>query len=380
MAQDTQSNSDFQYTSPIFKSVPPKVSTDVGGLSNFLEPAENGGGIDVINDFRWTLTDKKGRTETPRATLIEFRVLQSALANSARYYATGIVQQGTDILAAGEAATGQRPASGNEKTGNEFLSKMRGYAGLLDFNNPTGFRYSFPYFSDIANEVNSTWTTLDILEKIKGGIGALSPGVADIVQKATDVFMFAQEAKYPRVGIMDRPKLWQESSFRNINIKFPLFNTVNVSDIQRNWDLCYLLLYQNMFNKRDFITAVPPVFYTVDIPGQFFSIGMYVSDLKIYNRGNIRQINVGGKKRNIPDVYEIDMTLTDIIMPSQNMLSVLLDEKPVNVQTQIDPGVSLNNVVDNVVESVTNLIPGTNEETAPTSTRAPVRNRNRNVA
>jgi hypothetical protein len=377
MAQDTQSNTAFQYTSPIFKSVPPKVSTDVGGLSNFLEPTENGGGIDVVNKFRWTLTDKKGRTETPKAILTEFRVLQSALANSARYYATGIVQQGTDILAAGQAIVGGGTRSGNESAGSEFLGKMRGYAGLLDFSNPTGFRYSFPYFSDVANEVTSTWTSLDILEKVKGAIGVVSPGVADIVQKAADVFMFAQEAKYPRVGVMDRPKLWQESSFRNINIKFPLFNTVDVNDIQKNWDLCYLLLYQNMFNKRDFITAVPPVFYSVDIPGQFFSIGMYVSDLKIYNRGNIRQINVGGKNRNIPDVYEVDMTLTDIIMPSQNMLSVLLDEKPVNVQTQIDPGLSYEQAKETLKEK---LLPGTNEETAtaaaPASTRAPTRRRN----
>ena len=96
-----------------------------------------------------------------------------------------------------------------------------------------------------------------------------------------------------------------------------------------------------MFNKRDFITAVPPVFYTAYIPGQFFSIAMYVSDLKIYNRGNTRMYQVGvvnensSKRplwRNIPDVYEIDMTLTDMIMPSQNMLAQILRESPVSVQ------------------------------------------------
>ena len=339
MAQNNQSNDQTTYNSSLFKAVPPKLQTTRGGLANFLEPV-NGGSVPVVDEYRWTLTDKKGRNETPRAILTEFRVLQSALANSARYYATGIIQQGADLLGATGQTTGEATA-GNQTPSTEFLEKMNGYAGLLDFTNPTGFWYSLPYFSDIANEVTSTWTSLDILEKVKGAIGVVSPGVADVVQKATDVFMFAQEAKYPRVGIMDRPKLWQESSFRNINIKFPLYNTVDFNDIQRNWDLCYLLLYQNMFNKRDFITAIPPVFYTVDIPGQFFSIGMYASDLKIYNRGNIRQLNVGGKMRNIPDVYEIDMTLTDIIMPSQNMLSVLLDEKPVNVQKEINPGVSL---------------------------------------
>ena len=204
---------------------------------------------------------------------------------------------------------------------------MQGYAGLFDYENPSGFWYSFPYFSDTANEVQSSWSSLDILEKIKGIVGG-----GGAVQKVIDVAMLGYEANYPRVGIMDRPKLWQESTPRSINIKFPLYNTINVSDIERNWELCYLLLYQNMFNKRDFITAIPPVFYTAYIPGQFFSIAMYVSDLKVYNRGNIRMYPVGGKQRTIPDVYEIDMTLTDMIMPSQNMLAQVLRDTPVSVQ------------------------------------------------
>jgi hypothetical protein len=361
MAVDSKSNDDSTYTSSVFKAVSPSTGTDTGGLSKFLEPSSDGGGIDVINNYRWTLTDPKGRTETPPAILTEYRVLQSALANSARYYATGIVQQGNNALnsAANTIGLGSQAGSGTaaqgQGTGSEYLDKMTGYAGLFDYNNPTGFWYNFPYFSDVANEVTSSWTSLDILEKVKVAIGAVSPGVADVVQKATDVFMFAQEAKYPRVGIMDRPKLWQESSFRNINIKFPLFNTVNTNDVKKNWDLCFLLLYQNMFNKKDFITAIPPVFYTVYIPGQFFSIAMYVSDLKIYNRGNIRLLDVGGRTRNVPDVYEIDMTLTDMIMPSQNMLSVLLQEKPINVRTDIPAGVSVEQFTKNIREGVDRL-------------------------
>jgi hypothetical protein len=300
----------------LFKEVEPSgfasfVGNDKVGLANFLVPAETGA-ISVVNDFPWTLTPKSGRSETPHVRLTEYRLLQSALWNSARYYATGIIQQ---VL-------------GSQ---NPFLSRMQGYAGLFDYENPTKFEYTFPYFSDTANEVQSSWSSLDILEKIKGIVGG-----GGAIDKGIDVLMLGYEANYPRVGIMDRPKLWQESTPRSINIKFPLYNTVDVKDIPRNWELCYLLLYQNMFNKRDFITAIPPVFYTAYIPGQFFSIAMYVSDLKIYNRGNIRMYQIGDKWRNIPDVYEIDMTLTDMIMPSQNMLAQVLRETPVSVQ-QFDP-------------------------------------------
>jgi len=307
-------DSDSLQVGKLFKEVEPAgfasfVGNDKAGLANFLVPAAEGtGAIDIVNDFTWTLTPKSGRSETPHVRLTEYRLLQSALWNSARYYAAGAVQQ----------------VPGSK---NPYLNRMQGYAGLFDFENPTTFEYTFPYFSDTANEVQSSWSSLDILEKIKGIIGG-----GGAIQKAIDVGMLGYEANYPRVGIMDRPKLWQESTPRSINIKFPLYNTVNVEDIERNWELCYLLLYQNMFNKRDFITAVPPVFYTAYIPGQFFSIAMYVSDLKIYNRGNIRMYQINGKWRNIPDVYEIDMTLTDMIMPSQNMLAQVLREAPVSVQ------------------------------------------------
>lgn len=307
------------YSSELFREVAPTgftsfVGTDRGGLANFLVPAGTGG-VDILNNYRWTLTDPKGRNETPRAILTEWRLLQSSLLNSARYYAAGLSQ-----------------LAGNPS--NPYLKErhMNGYAGLFDFKNPTGFWYSVPYFGEISNEVSSTWTALDILEKIKQGINMVSSTVGKGVEMAEAVIGLGYEANYPRVGIMDRPKLWESSNFRTINIKFPLYNTVDVKDIQKNWDLCYLLTYQNMFNKMNFIIAIPPVFYTVYIPGQFFSVAMYVSDLKVYNRGNMRIIDIGGKKRNVPDVYEIDITLTDMVMPSQNMLLPILQEDPITVQ------------------------------------------------
>lgn len=291
-------------------------NTDSGGLADFLVPlSPSEGAIDVINKYRWTLTDPKGRKETPKAILTEWRLLQSSLINSSRYYTAGLTQQVVSSK-------------------NPYLKNMKGYTGLFDFENPSGFYYVFPYFSDTANEVTNSWTTLDILEKAKNAINTISTDAGKAVGLATGVGGLAYESNFPRVGIMDRPKLWESSGFRSINIKFPLFNTKDFSDIKRNWDLCYLLMYQNMFNKRDFITAIPPVFYTVYIPGQFFSIAAYVSDFKIYNRGNIRSLDIdnSGRNRNVPDVYEIDMTLTDMVMPSQNMLAAILTEEPVSVQ------------------------------------------------
>jgi len=285
------------------------LSNDPVGLAPFAVPGGNQP-INVVDDFRWTLTDKEGRGETPNIQLTEYRVLQSSLINSARYYTAGISQQVVSSR-------------------NPYLKEkhMSGYAGFMDFENPTKFQYTFPYFSDIANSVTSSWTALDIVEKARNASSTVEAGGA--------IGQFAYEAEYPRVGIMDRPKLWESSDFRSINIKFPLFNTVSHLDVEQNWELCFLLTYQNMFNKRDFVTAIPPVFYTVYAPGQFFSIAMYVSDLKIYNRGNTHMYKIGTKWRNVPDVYEIDMTLTDMIMPSQNMLKAVYDDAPIVVSNLV---------------------------------------------
>jgi hypothetical protein len=335
---------DTKYTSELFNETDPTglQFTDLGGLAKFLVPAGTGA-VDVVYNYPWTLTPPAGRTETPFAVLTEFRLLQSAFLTSARYFLQGLAQQVVS-------------------TKSVYADRMQGYAGLCDFNNPTGFHYTVPYFSDVSSEVQSSWTSLDFLEKIKGAASFV--GAGEFVEKLEKLYTLRQELTYPRVGQMDRPKLWESSTPRTINVKFPLFNTISVTDIKKNWDLCYLLMYQNMFNKRDFITAIPPVFYTVHIPGQFFSIAMYVSDLKIYNRGNIRRIDVGGKFRNIPDVYEIDMSLTDMLMPSQNMMAELLQDQPVNVYYRDDKGNVLSDVnpafvPDQALQLVGNFAGGT---------------------
>jgi hypothetical protein len=293
------------------------VDASTGGLAKFLTPKSNGG-VDVINNYTWTLTpkgtDNKGREETPRIILTEFRLLTSSFLNSAKYYITGAQQQ---VGSSGTAGV------------------TNGYKGLFDFSNPTKFWYVFPYFNETANEVQSSWTTLDAVEKGLDAAGVV-PGLREGAETILAALRTGYEANFPRVGVMDRPKIWEQSTPRSINIKFPLFNTKEYSDIKKNWELCYLLLYQNSFNKRDFVTAIPPVFYTVWAPGQFFTIAAYVSDLKIYNRGNIRHMDIGlesTRSVNVPDVFEIDMTLTDMVMPSQNMLSYIMENtQPVTVQ------------------------------------------------
>jgi hypothetical protein len=91
--------------------------------------------------------------------------------------------------------------------------------------------------------------------------------------------------------------------------------------------LCWVLVNQNLFYKRDFITGIPPVYYEIIIPGQHYSFAACVTNLTINNRGNMRTLkDNNGNDAIVPDVYEVVMTLTDMVMPSRNLFRAIQEQ------------------------------------------------------
>jgi len=284
-----------------------------GGLAAIYTP--NGGTYSYVNvtkNYTWTLNSNI-RENAPRVLLREFQVNETTIQRQAQFYTTG---------------------ASNFLGTNDILAP---YEELYQKNLPTGFVYDFPYFSDINFEVNTPmWVSLDNLEqfaKAATGLAGVLGGqkfagfTEAALNTAGNVALAGLSLSYPKVGITDRPRLWDSHEPRSINIKFPLFNTVNSSDWKKNRELCELLVNQNLYNKRDFITSIPPVFYEVLVLGQHYSYASCVTQLTIYNRGNMRllPLNPGTNTENentttvnVPDVYEVDITLTDMVMPSKN--------------------------------------------------------------
>lgn len=139
--------------------------------------------------------------------------------------------------------------------------------------------------------------------------------------------------------VIDKPLLWTTSQPRNFVVSFPLFNTDIFGDVNaektliRNWELCYLLTYQNLYNKKNLYKGLPPVFYEITVPGIHYTKAGYVNDLKILNLGNTRLVELpigsAGEKRpvNMPDAYLVTMSLIDFFMPSKNFLDTINLEK-----------------------------------------------------
>ena len=286
--------------------------------------------IDVVGNYNWTLSPMKGELNTliPRILLREYQQTTSSLTQATSYFTTNVNSVITQAHGQAEAHY-----SGSNQTDDVA------YNGLYDpvYNPATGFVYIFPYFSENYFNVQSSWTSFDGIEKLGSAIREVgkSLGAGDIVnpimnmaEGSIGVAEFAAGAIYPKSGFIDKPYIWSEISKESITISFYLFNTIDISgdEIAKNWQLCNQLTYQNLYAKVSFVTAYPPVFYSVHIENQYHSKASYVSNLKISNVGNIRRMNLNGNNSdfyNIPDAYLINMTLTEMLMPSRNLLNLI---------------------------------------------------------
>jgi hypothetical protein len=121
-------------------------------------------------------------------------------------------------------------------------------------------------------------------------------------------------AQYPIVGALDRPRIFSAHGERTITISFPLFNTVAPTDWKDNQKFIHTLMNQNLMYKTSFVTGVPPVFYDVFIPGQYYCWASCVTNLQVENLGNQRIID----GTIVPDAYQITITLTEMVLPSKN--------------------------------------------------------------
>lgn len=280
------------------------------GAAKYLARSE-GGTYNVVREYPWTLSKNKTLLEeVPYILLTEYAVDESTIQQQISYYTTAVsdaIASNTNVLAP--------------------------YEKLFP-RTPTGNVYAFPYFSDINLQVSTPqWQSLDNLEqgkKFAEGLGGLLFGetgaktVGSLIEETTTLAGAALAAVYPKIGIMDRPKLWSSHDFRTIEIKFPLFNTVGPRDWIKNRILCWQLVNQNLFTKRDFITGIPPVYYELLVPGAHYSFASCVTNITIFNRGNMRTLldDTGGPTI-VPDVYEINITLTDMVMPSRNLFQAI---------------------------------------------------------
>ena len=327
--------------------------------------------IDVLQ-MPWYAGDKASSSKInkiPRGYIVERKQKLSSIISGAMYYLGGVITEGAAIGGAGKAAgkavaktdAGQAVGSAAGAVGNAVSSftpdSVKSLLGkinisipsinafdtfnetkaaienalqsdrrLLEKNNlssllgiylteETGFKYALPYLNGPIG-VNSNWGG--------EGEGAIS-GIVNKGMSIVDELARITNVTQPGVYIQ-KPKYFNfEQEGKSVSFNFPLLNTVKRGsyDYKSNYELLWLLMYQNKPYKTSFARTNPGKIYTVEIPGVVSMPYAYISEMSVDFRGTIRQLPVDTPKKYnapIPEAYVVNITFTSLITDFANTM------------------------------------------------------------
>jgi hypothetical protein len=329
-----------------------------GTVSN-LTIANKVGSTESLNGF----TQSLGQEVKTASTIAGQGKVGSAIQKAASFAVDKTTSVATAVLDSAKKFD-ITPKSG------EFAAAMDPYSGLYAVEN-TGFVYYLPYYTS-ANmmKVSNAWNQPgnavgEGLGKMVGGIsnfysgakgkskkpskessgsgrednkeegsersfGKMLSGIIDVAGGATDVLFGATAGATQKEEL----KSYQGSSTtEDAEFSFYLYNTLDNEDVkqlQKNWEFCYLITYQNLPNRKGINFLDAPCLYKIDIPGYKNIPLAYLSGLSIENVGNTRLVDlttgevVNADNGNVyvklmPEAYKIRMTFTGVLTNSRNL-------------------------------------------------------------
>ena len=328
------------------------------------------GVIDVVNDFPWTHTlpnqtaDVNPRETVPVIELVEYTITQNSMIN----------QIINNFAAAGEAITpsalkgiiGEISTESDSGEVDDLLSTIAGgvnavtqsaqTTGELGANtqnsmfpydnlykkHATGFRYLLPYFKAATKTVSNSFTQNNQADDgmADGGVlGSLMDAGSDLASGAAGSLAKTSNALEPG-SYIEQSKYFSFAGRENqYNFEFPLNNCDNHEDIPKNWQLLYLLTYQNLPNRMSRDLIMPPCIYTAHIPGVWYSPYAYINNLSIDYIGTRRRMEIdipiysagspGAMKKVeviIPDAYVVKINMSELVGEAQNMMYHLINQ------------------------------------------------------
>jgi hypothetical protein len=291
-------------------------------------------------------------------------------------------QKDREIEVSTAAAQNVGKYDGLNNVPSTLKSALDPYKGLYTVKQ-TGFRYVLPYVADKSMiGVSNTWgKSEDIKEgatQAGGGLMKLFSSLPDNQQaqapqvssgpkgKGFDIFGFIQGASSIYKGTtkatgslgggLAGPEAAEEikafrgaSAVDSISLTFYLYNTFDsdIKSIQRNWDLCYLLTYQNLPNRIAKNLLTPPCLYDIEVPGYKKIPLAYLKDISISNVGSTRIINlkngnvVTGVQNSfckvIPEAYKVSLSFESVLKNTRNtFLYTAIPEAAISVLVE-DP-------------------------------------------
>jgi hypothetical protein len=308
--------------------------------------------IDVRRDFIWSILPKTNSLETiPALYLVEREQETNSLIASALYYITSFLDKSSPDQAASESTTThitevlnktantelgasskstlasltekiKNLASTREDTALLSTDYLKSYIGIY-LTKKTGFQYVLPYFSSTQSSITNSWQaeaqtkTLIADTLLSQTMGAVeqTAGALNITQPGT----FIEKPRYfhyPTEG-------------ESITVNFPLLNTYNPYNnalpYKQNYDLLWILAYQNKPYRTSFSRIIPPKLYTLTVPGVKYMPYCFISNMTVDFQGTQRNLEVTTPTGEnimapIPDAYNVSITFTSLLADIGNMM------------------------------------------------------------
>ena len=308
--------------------------------------------IDVVNDFSWyagPTSTQAALDKVPCIFLTEREQLLSSLISGALYYLNATANAVTALKnsdyiqstlkkiqaseatkkafeGAGSFLDGFQARTSGTDTDRALLrqNNLKSLEGIY-FTRPTGFQYRLPIYK------SPTITTGNWSDSSSGFVSDFVTGAMKTIRNISDAVNLAQPGVY-----IEKPMYFQEPSPRSETVTFPLANTIRrgtVSPIQQNYELLWLLAFQNKPYKTSFGRTPPPKIYSVSVPGQFSMPYAYISNMSVDFQGTIRKSKVYVPTGNgsgtinsklietpVPDAYQVSITFSSLIKDYGNTM------------------------------------------------------------
>lgn len=347
------------------------IPTNVGASTINVQASPLGGSnaasgiINVVDNFDWTTTPHQNDgfdLQIPSATVTEFIVNKYNFIRGLAYYISafteGAINNIGNVLGAFSQVPGIRDVNSITSRLNSFKPTLAGASNLIESYiqgvapntfrpsvqgklspwledidglysvRPSGFSYLFPYFDPDRKTLQNTTSEIN-LEIDLGPIGKLSTNEL----KNTTIGNLSQFTKLSEPGVyVETPQMFDNGSTSKqeaINIKFPLLNTLSPGSISQNYQLLWLLIYQNRSYRKNKIAVEPPRIYRVNVAGTKYMHFAYMDRMSVQFVGNRRTTLVtapsptgGDTTINvvIPDAYQVDITFRSLTSDMANLM------------------------------------------------------------
>lgn len=299
--------------------------------------------INVSKEFKWTTNDS--REEVPRI------ILKESLQDQAAQIQRGLVflKQGLDAIPFGDPLTTYQELYANEDTGFYYDLPNLNESYMSTGNNKFDVSGAGA-LGEVANQMSamssgaSKDTKMGKLGSFIKGAQGVGQGLSALGKLAGGVReLFGGGAGY----YTEQPKFYQHGqNARNYQVQFPLFNTVSYEDLLLNFQLVFMLIYQNLPNRASRQLILPPCMYEVTVPGVSYCPWAYMSSVEVEFLGTRRELNLEIPFESmeslqtcrvvVPDAYLVKLNIQELVGYTKNFMYSNINKKVSTAQIDVE--------------------------------------------